>query len=570
MSCERCRRCSPRCRSGSRSGRWSTASSSRWTSRRPISTPSSSAQVAAAQARRRVELGDVAGVVAGLRAAIETPLGPMAGGIALRDVGRADRLDELDFELPLVGGDDPSGPALTLAAIADVLRAHSEPGDPLAGYADRLLDPRLRSSVRGYLAGSIDLVLRLGGDRFAVVDYKTNWLAFPGEELTAWHHRPAALSAEMRHSHYGLQALLYTVALHRYLRWRLPGYSAERNLAGVLVPVHARDDGAGHAGRRRRAVRRVHLAAAGRARRGAERRPRLGGERVTGAVERDRFDIRLARGASGLLLAFNDAGVLAAADVHVAHAARRAHRRGGRSRGRWPPRSPCARRASGTSSSTSSGSTRRRPSTSTTRSTSRRCRGRSPPGGSRRWRRAGWRGRIAPCSSRAARSTSTATGARSSRSRRTSRRWPAPRAAPCGWTCSPPGSPGCSARTTSPTSASSRRPPRRCCDGWRSSPAGRAPARRRPSPGSSRCSRSRRRPPGSRPRWWRSPPRPERPPRGSPRRSTPRPRDSTSTTRSGRACSRSKRRPSTACSAGSPAPTAASATTAATASPTTS
>ena len=39
---------------------------------------------------------------------------------------------------------------------------------------------------------------------------------------------------------------------------------------------------------------------------------------MTGAVERDRFDIRLARGASGLLLEFNDAGVLAAADVHVA------------------------------------------------------------------------------------------------------------------------------------------------------------------------------------------------------------------------------------------------------------
>ena len=31
-----------------------------------------------------------------------------------------------------------------------------------------------------------------------------------------------------------LQALLYTVALHRYLRWRLPGYDPERNLAGVL------------------------------------------------------------------------------------------------------------------------------------------------------------------------------------------------------------------------------------------------------------------------------------------------------------------------------------------------
>ena len=38
----------------------------------------------------------------------------------------------------------------------------------------------------------------------------------------------------MQRAHYGLQALLYTVALHRYLRWRLPGYDPERNLAGVL------------------------------------------------------------------------------------------------------------------------------------------------------------------------------------------------------------------------------------------------------------------------------------------------------------------------------------------------
>ena len=47
-------------------------------------------------------------------------------------------------------------------------------------------------------------------------------------------YRPAALAAEMYRHHYGLQALLYTVALHRYLRWRLHGYDAERDLVGVL------------------------------------------------------------------------------------------------------------------------------------------------------------------------------------------------------------------------------------------------------------------------------------------------------------------------------------------------
>jgi exodeoxyribonuclease V beta subunit len=38
----------------------------------------------------------------------------------------------------------------------------------------------------------------------------------------------------MEAAHYPLQALLYTVALHRYLRWRLPDYEADRSLCGAL------------------------------------------------------------------------------------------------------------------------------------------------------------------------------------------------------------------------------------------------------------------------------------------------------------------------------------------------
>ncbi len=186
------------------------------------------ARVAEVLAGRPVEIGDQAAAIAGLRAAIETPL----GAFRLRDVVRADRLDELDFEFPLVGGDDPTT-QLLVDAIADVLRDHLPPGDPLAGYADRLSDPVLRRSVRGYVTGSIDLVLRRG-ERFTVVDYKSNWLGGAGDELNAWHYRPDALALEMERGHYGLQALLYTVALHRYLRWRLPDYEAERHLGGVL------------------------------------------------------------------------------------------------------------------------------------------------------------------------------------------------------------------------------------------------------------------------------------------------------------------------------------------------
>ena len=102
-------------------------------------------------------------------------------------------------------------------------------------YADRLRDPAFGDNpLRGFLTGSLDLVLRLPDGRFMLADYKTNRLAAADEILTAWHYRPAAIEAEMAAAHYPLQALLYSVALHRYLRWRQPGYEPARHLGGAL------------------------------------------------------------------------------------------------------------------------------------------------------------------------------------------------------------------------------------------------------------------------------------------------------------------------------------------------
>jgi exodeoxyribonuclease V beta subunit len=42
------------------------------------------------------------------------------------------------------------------------------------------------------------------------------------------------LAAAMLHSDYPLQALLYSVVLHRFLRWRQPGYTPDRHFGGVL------------------------------------------------------------------------------------------------------------------------------------------------------------------------------------------------------------------------------------------------------------------------------------------------------------------------------------------------
>ncbi len=169
----------------------------------------------------------------------DTPLGPLAPGLTLRDLGRADRLCELDFEFPLAGGDlRVTAPDVRLRDLATLWRRHLASSDPLAPYADRLEQPALGDQhLHGYLSGSIDVVLRVpgaGGPRFVVADYKTNLLGEPGRVLTAADYAAPLLAEAMLHSHYPLQATLYSVVLHRYLRWRLAGYDPEQHLGGVL------------------------------------------------------------------------------------------------------------------------------------------------------------------------------------------------------------------------------------------------------------------------------------------------------------------------------------------------
>jgi exodeoxyribonuclease V beta subunit len=165
-----------------------------------------------------------------------TSLGPLADHSRLVDIGLDQRLCELDFEFPMSGGDAADAARVPLSAMAGVLRRHLEPGDPMRTYADRLESPTLgQQLLRGYLSGSIDVVLRIGSEpRYLVVDYKTNKLGSPGEPLTALDYTPEAMTEAMLHSHYPLQAMLYSVVLHRYLRWRQPGYDPERHLGGIL------------------------------------------------------------------------------------------------------------------------------------------------------------------------------------------------------------------------------------------------------------------------------------------------------------------------------------------------
>ncbi|GAB3492758.1 exodeoxyribonuclease V subunit beta [Flexivirga lutea] len=174
---------------------------------------------------------DVRQLVDALVAVYDTPLGPLADGVTLRSVGR-NKLAELDFEVPLGASERPE--RVRLGQLGAILRRHLTAGDPLLPYAD-LLDTELLGGqvLRGYLTGSIDVVLRVG-ERYLVADYKTNWLGPADEPLLLGAYGPEPLAAAMGHSDYPLQALLYAATLHRYLRWRLPDYDPERHLGGVL------------------------------------------------------------------------------------------------------------------------------------------------------------------------------------------------------------------------------------------------------------------------------------------------------------------------------------------------
>ena len=173
---------------------------------------------------------DQAQLVAALSEAIQTPLFPDGPGPTLGDIQRADRLAEMEFEMSVPATAGPIG----VKAIARVLRRRLADGHHLRGYADRL-DQMEASQFTGYLSGAIDLVARIGEPaKYWVIDYKTNRLDFPGTKASISNYAPEKMANAMITGDYVLQSIVYQVALHRYLRFRIPDYEIGRHLGGSL------------------------------------------------------------------------------------------------------------------------------------------------------------------------------------------------------------------------------------------------------------------------------------------------------------------------------------------------
>ncbi|MCG9722555.1 exodeoxyribonuclease V subunit beta [Shewanella sp. Isolate7] len=81
-------------------------------------------------------------------------------------------------------------------------------------------------TLQGMLKGFIDLTFEYQG-KFYIADYKSNHL---GDHLS--HYDNAAMARAIVGHHYDLQYIIYSLALHRYLKLRLPGYQYELHVGG--------------------------------------------------------------------------------------------------------------------------------------------------------------------------------------------------------------------------------------------------------------------------------------------------------------------------------------------------
>jgi exodeoxyribonuclease V beta subunit len=156
-------------------------------------------------------------VEAVLRNVLQVSLDPARPQFKLCGVQHSERLNEIEFCYPL----RPISPQ----HLAHIFARHVK---PLAatGWPEEL--GRLTfSPSRGFMKGFIDLVFRQE-QRFFLVDWKSNHLGNRIEDYS-----PARLRREMAVKHYALQYHLYVLALHRYLKLRLPGYRYEEHFGGV-------------------------------------------------------------------------------------------------------------------------------------------------------------------------------------------------------------------------------------------------------------------------------------------------------------------------------------------------
>lgn len=150
-------------------------------------------------------------------------------GLVLGEIGRRQRLDELEFYFPLRSA--------APATLVELFAAHGKAS--IAGGIPERIERLELNTADGYMHGFIDCVCS-HHQRYYLIDWKSNYLGGTLGDYTRKH-----IDRSMLDECYFLQYHIYAVALDRYLTTRLPDYDYERHFGGVYyVYLRGMQDGA--------------------------------------------------------------------------------------------------------------------------------------------------------------------------------------------------------------------------------------------------------------------------------------------------------------------------------------
>jgi len=126
----------------------------------------------------------------------------------LSSIGSTKRINELEFDFMVPPTD---------------MEALNQLATP-----QRMVDVRPIGTKEGVMNGKIDLFFEHNG-KYYILDWKSNYL---GDTLDCY--TPEKLNDAMNESNYHLQYLIYTVAVNKYLKTRLPNYDYDMHFGGVV------------------------------------------------------------------------------------------------------------------------------------------------------------------------------------------------------------------------------------------------------------------------------------------------------------------------------------------------
>ena len=150
---------------------------------------------------------------------LAVPVFDGASPVRLAEVSSGRRVTEMEFCFPLN--------LVTPAILEEVFARHRTPPAVGEAAAAESIERLHFAPTRGFMKGFIDLVFEHRG-RYYLIDWKSNRLGAAPED-----YHPDRLRTVMREHLYDLQYHIYTLALHQYLRRRVPGYDYARDFGGV-------------------------------------------------------------------------------------------------------------------------------------------------------------------------------------------------------------------------------------------------------------------------------------------------------------------------------------------------